>query len=171
MADFSTQVSSASSLRRPLPRTSSLVDTEDISGEKVSGGWSDVTKVTCFDLLLFIIVRIDDIIWLRLPYLKLSQTNCWTAATEVNIDRSTRSVSGYDWCCQSSAARLCKSPSTHRATTPSHQVRSSGVLCCRLPAWNSLQDYLHDPSLSEYTFRRSLKCQNHSVTQGVHSFY
>jgi len=51
MADFSTQVSSASSLRRPLPRTSSLVDTEDISGEKVSGGWSDVTKVTCFDLL------------------------------------------------------------------------------------------------------------------------
>ena len=37
----------------------------------------------------------------------------------------------YDWCCQSSAAPLCKSPSAHRATTPSHQVRSSGVFCCR----------------------------------------
>jgi len=27
--------------------------------------------------------------------------------------------------------RLCKSPSAHRATTPSHQVRSSGVFCSR----------------------------------------
>jgi len=37
----------------------------------------------------------------------------------------------YDRCCQSSAAPLCNLPSAHRATTPLHQVRSSGVFCCR----------------------------------------
>jgi len=63
----------------------------------------------------------------------------------------------YDWCCQSSAAPLCKSPSTHRATTPSHQVRSSDVFRSWPDAWNSLSDYLRDPSLSEDTIRRSLK--------------
>ena len=37
----------------------------------------------------------------------------------------------YDWCCQSPAAPLCKSPSAHRATTTSHQVQPSGVFCCK----------------------------------------
>jgi len=42
-------------------------------------------------------------------------------------------------------------------TLLSHQLRPSGVYCCRPTAWNSLPDYLRDPSLSEDTFRRLLK--------------
>ena len=33
--------------------------------------------------------------------------------------------------CQSSVPLLCKSPSAHCATTPSHQVRSLGIFSCR----------------------------------------
>jgi len=37
----------------------------------------------------------------------------------------------YDRSCVSPAATLSKSPSAHRATTSSHQLRPSGVYCCR----------------------------------------
>jgi len=46
------------------------------------------------------------------------------------VSRET-AVSVYDWCCQSPAARLRKSPPAHRATSSLHQVRPSGVFCCR----------------------------------------
>jgi len=45
-------------------------------------------------------------------------------------------------CGQLPAPPLSKSPSAHRTTTSSHQLRPSGVYCCRTTAWNSLPDYL-----------------------------
>jgi len=57
----------------------------------------------------------------------------WSVIVEFVVTDSVpgRLLQVYDWCCQSSAAPLCKSQSAHRATTPSHQVRSTGVVCCR----------------------------------------
>jgi len=59
----------------------------------------------------------------------------------------------------SSAAPLCKSPSAQHATSPRHGRTKFGrwefYVACPT-AWNSLPDYLCDPSLSENTFRRSL---------------
>jgi len=52
------------------------------------------------------------------------------------------------------AAPLCKSPSAHRDTTPSHQVRPSGVFCCRPDNLELAARLSRD---REDTFRRSLK--------------
>ena len=53
---------------------------------------------------------------------------------------------------------LCKSPSAHRATTLSRTKFGRRALSVAGPtAWNSLPDSLRYLSLSEDTFRRSLK--------------
>jgi len=57
---------------------------------------------------------------------------------------------------------FCQASLPRCASTQSQLIWASGICCCqlnslKLPAWNSLNDDLHDPMLSTDSFRRLLK--------------
>ena len=67
-------------------------------------------------------------------------------------------------CCKSTtdvaSRQRLRSASRHQLIVPRHRRTKFGrraFSVAGLTAWNSLPDYLRDPSLSEDTFRRSLK--------------
>ena len=47
--------------------------------------------------------------------------------------------------------------SRHQLIVPKHRRTKFGRRAFAVAAWNSLPDYLRDPSLSEDTFKRSMK--------------
>ena len=101
--------------------------------------------------------RLDTSVPLRAPLAGCSSVYPIQPRNDCSQRNAPRLLQVYDWCCQSSAASLCKSPSAHRATTRRTKFGRRAFSVAGPTVWNSLPDYLRDPSLSEYTFRRSLK--------------
>ena len=61
------------------------------------------------------------------------------------------------WHRSSAAPTVRRLPSAACAATPLFDVRSSGLFCDQPAAWNSLPDYLGDPTRSVDSFHRDLK--------------
>ena len=58
--------------------------------------------------------------------------------------------------CSSPASVVRRLPSAVCTATPAFDIWSSGLFCSRPGGWNSLPDYLRDPSRSFDSFRRYL---------------